>query len=317
VDILVSGATGFVGTAIVGSLLKAGHTVRALTRSLPQGTRHMEAHAELREPLAQGRLVMAQGDVTVPSTIGSAVSRVDAIVQAAQFHGAPVEDPARGLTYENVDHQGTVNLLQAVAQAQATPRFLYVSGITVGPAARQPWNAAKWQAEEAIRASGLAWTIVRSCWAYGPGDKALNRLLGFSDYLPFVPVFGSGQQRLTPVLVQDIGALFARLVSEPEKSSDTIFCLGGPDEVSLSEFLGLALETMGRRRPVLGLPVPLGRLQARWLQHLPGRPLTPGAVDFVAQEGAVSEDDRRLLRERYADFAATPLRQGLAGYLSN
>ncbi len=314
-EVLVSGATGFVGTAITRGLLGAGHKVRALTRSVPLGVRYLESRADLKESLAEGRLVLVEGDVTKPDTLAAAVSNVDAIVQAAQFQGAPVEDPARGLTYESVDHQGTVNLLRAVDRPRHMPRFLYVSGVTVYAEAPGSWNVAKWKAEEAIRASGLEWTIVRSCWAYGPGDKALSRLLGYSDLLPFVPVFGSGRQRLTPVFVDDIGGLFAKLVAAPHKGRNTVFRLGGPDEVTLSEFLQLALQSMGRRRPVLGIPVRLGRLQARWLQHLPGRPLTPGAVDFVAQEGAVSETDRRLLLERFPDFEATPLREGLAGYL--
>lgn len=313
----MSGATGFVGAAITRSLLGAGHKVRALTRSAPLGLRYLESHADLRESLTAGRLVLVEGDVTKPDTLAAAVSGVDAIIQAAQFRGAPVEDPARGLTYESVDHQGTVNLLRAVDRLRHQPRFLYMSGVTVDARAAGSWNVAKWKAEEAIRASGLEWTIVRSCWAYGPGDKALNRLLGYSGFLPFVPVFGTGRQRLTPVFVDDMGELFARLVAAPHKGRNTVFRLGGPDEVTLSEFLRLALECMGRRRPVLGIPVPLGRLQARWLQHLPGRPLTPGAVDFVAQEGAVSESDRRLLLDRFPDFAATPLREGLAGYLGH
>jgi nucleoside-diphosphate-sugar epimerase len=317
VEVLVSGATGFVGTAIMRHLLGAGHTVRALTRSVPRGVGYVESRPDLQEWSAEGRLTLVEGDVTAPATLAAAVAGVHAVVQAAQFPGAPVEDPARGLTYENVDHQGTVNLLHAVASSQATPHFLYMSGITVEAGAKGPWNLAKWKAEEAIRTSGLAWTIVRSCWAYGPGDKALNRLLGYSDHLPFIPVFGNGRQKLTPVFVEDIGALFAALVSAPERARDTVFRLGGPDDVTLSAFLRLALKSRGRRRPVVGIPVRLGRLQAHWLQHLPGRPLTPDAVSFVAQEGAVSETDRLLLRDRFPGFAATPLREALATYLSS
>jgi NADH dehydrogenase len=274
-------------------------------------------------------LTFVEAAVTEPATLAPAVQGADAVIQAAQFKGAPVEDPAHGLTYMEVDRNGTLNLLDAVAQVygrptaglamarfpEGSPRFFYMSGITVSAEAREPWNRAKWQAEEAIRGSGLDWTIVRGCWAYGRDDTALNRILGYSDYLPFVPIFGRGQDPLTPVFVEDIGRLHALLASEPDKSRDTTFRLGGPDAVTLNEFLQVALEAMGRKRPILHIPKPIGKVQGALMQHLPGRPLSPAAVDFVSQGGAVTEADRQLLAERFPEFAPTPVREGLGSYL--
>jgi uncharacterized protein YbjT (DUF2867 family) len=224
-----------------------------------------------------------------------------------------------------VDRNGTLNLLGAIALVygaptagpamarfpDGAPRFLYMSGISVSPDSPYTWDRAKWQAEEAIRGSGLDWTIVRGGWAYGPGDKALSRLLGYSDYLPFVPIFGDGEAPLTPVFVEDIGRLFALIVASPEKAADTTFGLGGPDLVTLNDFLRLALRAMGRTRPILRIPKKIGKVQGAVMQRFPGRPLSPDAVDFVAQEGAVSEADRRLLAERFPEFRTTPLSEGL------
>ncbi len=313
--VLVCGATGFVGGAITRHLLSEGHEVRALSRTPDRVRQALSGLDFLSAAPGQSLLTVAQGDVTDPKTLRSAVGGVDAVVQAAQFRGAPVEDPARGLTYDKVDRGGTVNLLSAIGSASARPRFLYVSGITVHAQAREPWNQAKWAAEEAIRSSGLEWTIVRSCWAYGGGDKALNRLLGYSDYLPFVPVFGDGQALLTPVFVEDLGRVFALLLTNAKAGRDTVLRLGGPDTVTLDDFLRTALRVMGRRRSILHIPKPLARLQAGILQHLPGRLLTPDAVDFVAQGGAATQIDRSLLAEHLPDLTLTPLAQGLSGYL--
>ena len=195
------------------------------------------------------------------------------------------------------------------------PRFFYMSGITVQPEAEEPWNRAKWQAEEAIRGSGLTWTMVRACWTFGPGDQALNRILQYSDYLPFVPLFGRGDAPLTPLFVEDLGRFFALAIERPEQSADTTFGLGGPNVVTLNEFLQLAMEVMGRRRPLLHILKPIGKLQGVLLSLLPGQILSASAVDFVTQGGAVSEADRRLLAERFPDFALTPLREALQTYL--
>jgi NADH dehydrogenase len=324
--ILVSGATGFVGKAISRHLLDAGHSVRAMSRSTGKAMAAYAATEVGRRGLADGRLTFVQADVTDPPTLRAAVEEVDAVVQAAQFAGFPVEDPDQGLTFMNVDRNGTLNLLGAIALAygeptagpamarfpNGAPRFLYMSGIAVTPDNPYTWNRAKWQAEEAIRGSGLDWTIVRGDWAYGPGEKSLSRILGYSDYLPFVPIFGDGEAPLTPVYIEDVGRLFTLVVANPDKATDTTFALGGPDRVTLNEFLQLALRTMGRRRPILHIPMKVGKLQGAVMQYFPGRPLSPDAVDFVAQAGAASDADRALLAERFPEFHGTPLREGLS-----
>ena len=319
--ILVSGASGFMGSAITRHLLSAGQPVRAMSRSSTRAKTKLAGDADGRRALEEGRLTFVEADVTAPGTLRAAVEGVSAVIQAAQFTGAPVEDPARGLTYDAVDRAGTINLLAAVREVHEhantgdAPRFLYLSGITVSAEAGETWNRAKWLAEEAIRGSGLSWTIVRASWAFGPDDTALNRILHYSDFLPFVPMFGRGQEPLTPVFVEDVGSLFALLCEHPERSAGTTFGLGGPDEVTLPQFLQLALEAMGRHRPILKIPQSVGRLQGALLQHVPGRPLTPAAVDFVSQGGAMSAEQRRLLAERFQEFRVTTLREGLSSYL--
>ncbi len=327
--ILVSGATGFLGGTITRHLLNAGLSVRTLSRSTGRTIARFAAEEVGRRALADGRLTFAEADVTKPATLLEAVKGVDAVIQAAQFTGAPVEDPARGLTYEVVDRDGTVNLVEAITKTYGvptspqtptrfpagSPRFLYISGISVSAQAPEAWNRAKWQAEEAIRGSGLEWTIVRSCWVYGPHDTALNRIIGYSDHLPFVPIFGRGEEPLTPLFVEDIGRLFTLLAAHPDRTRDTTFGLGGPDTVTLNEFLLLALRTMGRRRRILHIPMPVGKIQGAFLQRLPGRKLTPAAVAFVSQGGAVSAIDREALAERFPEFNATAVHDGLASYL--
>lgn len=241
--VLVSGATGFIGRSITSHLLLGGHTVRAMSRSAKKAKDTLASRPGVQMALEEGRLTFVAADVTEPASLGAAVGDVDVVIQCAQFPGAPVEDAKRGLTYEKVDRDGTLNLLSAVAAEygartagpgmtrfpEGAPRFLYQSGVTVSADAVEYWDRAKWQAEEAICGSGLEWAIVRSSWVFGPGDVALNRIIGYSDVLPFVPIFGNGKELLTPLYVEDVGRLFTRLVGDPEASRDATLPLGGPN----------------------------------------------------------------------------------------
>ncbi len=324
--VLVSGATGFMGTAVTRELLSRGHRVRAMSRSADHARIELGEYPEGRTALDEGRLTFVEADVTQPQTLDEAVREVDAVAQTAQFPGAPVEDPDKGLTYMNVDRNGTINLLQAIARVyeartagpgitrftQRAPHFLYLSGVTVREGAANMWDRAKWQAEEAIKGSGLDWSIVRASPAYGPEDKSFNRLIGYSDYQPFVAIFGDGNEKLTPGYVGDVGRIFARLLEERDRVRDLTLPFGGPQVVTMNDLLRTMLEVMGRRRRLLHIPKPVGKAQAFVLQFLPGRFLTPDAVEFSAQGGVA---DLTRLRETFPDFELTPLREGLASYL--
>ena len=324
--ILVSGATGFMGSAITRHLLKAGYHVRAMSRSAEQGREVFRRWPEGRTALEEQRLTFISANVTSPETLPPAVADVDVVIQAAQFRGAPIEDPSTGNTYMDVDRNGTLNLLAAVGQVYGAatagpdmvrypagaPRFMYVSGVSVVPDSPYDWVEAKWQAEEAIRGSGLDYSIVRACWAFGPDDHSLNRLLGYSEILPFVPVFGRGREKITPLYVEDLGRLLARMVAEPDAARNATLPLGGPDVFTMNQMLRLGLRIIGKPQRIFHIPKPVAKLQGALLQRLRGRILTAAAVDFITQGGVADPDP---VEKCFPGFETTAFEDALRTYL--
>ena len=113
--------------------------------------------------------------------LAAALEGVDELVISLAFPGLPVEQPKKGLTFMDVDAGGTQQLIAAGQQA-GVRRVVYLSGAGAGHDAERHWFRAKAVAEDAVRGSGMAWTILRPTWVYGPGDVSLNRFLGFARF---------------------------------------------------------------------------------------------------------------------------------------
>jgi len=145
---------------------------------------------------------------------------------------------------------------------------------------------------------------------YGPRDRSLNRLLGMSKYLPFLPLFGDGRQAMQPLFIDDLARVVADACLSPA-CADQLFELGGPEVMTMNEVLRTALEVMGRRRPILHAPMFLGRAAGRLAQLLPTPPLTADALDFISRP-AVADNGAVM---RLLDPRLTPLREGLRTYL--
>jgi uncharacterized protein YbjT (DUF2867 family) len=118
--ILVSGGTGFVGSAVVKYLLDRGEEVAVLGRDASK-IRSVFGHVEAR-----------QADVREPTSLQQAMQGIDVVVNAVQFPTSPIEVPGRGWTFEAVDYRGTVNQIEA-AKAAGVRRFVYVSGVGARP----------------------------------------------------------------------------------------------------------------------------------------------------------------------------------------
>jgi NADH dehydrogenase len=298
--ILVAGGTGFVGGGIVRELCRRGQDVVVLTR---------DAHgASDRFPGL--KVEYREGDVREAGDLETAVRGVEVVVGCQQFPNSPIENPRRGNTFEEVDAKGTENLVRAGREG-GVKRYVYLSGAGASPDAPYHWFRAKWRAETAVRESGLLYTIFRPSWVFGPEDKALNRFLGLSRFLPFVPLIGSaGKQRLQPVFIDDVGRAVAEALVHPT-ADNQVFEIGGPEVLTMKEIVGAALEVSGRRRLLLSAPKPVMKLAASVLQFTPGRPLTPDAVDFITMD-ALADPTRAELT---LGIKMTPLREALATYL--
>ena len=297
-NVAVAGGSGFVGGGIALELHRRGHRVVVLSHRGESARGGLPDAVEIRE-----------ADVADPATLAPALQGVDSLVIALAFKNLPMQSPRRGQTFELVDAQGTERLVAAAGEA-GVGRVVYISGAGAAPDAERHWSRAKWRAEEAVRSSGLEWTIVRPTWIYGPRDVALNRFLGFARRLPFVPMTNLGRQRLAPVFIDDVGRLVADSLVDGAAVGQ-VFELGGPEALSMREIIGRALGAAGIRRPILPGPAPLLKLAALPLQLLPTPPLTPDAVDFINQPAVV--DTQPLLARMPRRL--TPLDEGLATYL--
>jgi uncharacterized protein YbjT (DUF2867 family) len=294
--IAVAGGTGLVGGAIARELASRGHRVVILTR---------------RPPAAGGPFEYRKADATRPEGLAAALTGVDTLVISLAFRNSPVEVPRRGQTFELVDAAGTEILVNA-AQAAGVRRLVYISGAGAAPDAPKHWFRAKWRAEEAIRGSGIVYTILRPSWIYGPGDHSLNRFVGFSRWLPFIPQIGNGRQLLAPVFVDDVAALVADALETPA-AENVALDVGGPETLSMDEIIRVALRVLGRRRPILHTPVILMKIMTAPLTLLPSPPMTPGAIDFVIQSAQV---DTAPLHEKLSR-RLSPLAEALSTYLNS
>ncbi|MFZ5814880.1 MAG: complex I NDUFA9 subunit family protein [Bacillota bacterium] len=293
--VLVAGGAGFIGSYIVRNLLRQGHKVVVISRRPESARGKVPAGAELR-----------QGDVTDAASLDRALTGVDVVINAVQFPNHPVENPRKGYTYMKVDGEGTTRLVEA-ARKHGVKRFIYLSGAGVREDKTEPWFVAKLLAEKAIQASGIPYTIFRPSWIYGPEDRSLNKFVAFARYLPFIPVIGSGQERIQPVFVGDVAHVVAASVDMPQ-TANRIYEVGGPQELTMDEIIRTMLRVMGKRRPLIHHPVWFIKLATIPMQLLPNPILSPSAVDFVLQEEKV--DTTALVRD--FQIRLTPLEEGLS-----
>jgi len=299
--ILVAGGTGFVGSGIVRELARRGKPVRVMSREAERAARRFA-----------GLDVQAvAGDVRDPEGLARAVEGAETVIGCVQFPNSPIENPRRGLTFEEIDERGTARLVEA-ARAARVRRYIYLSGAGASLDAPYHWFRAKGRAEAAVRDSSITHVIFRPSWIYGPEDRSLNRFLGLARRLPFVPVVGDGsRQRVQPVFIDDVARVVADSV-ELAGADNRTFELGGPEVLTMDEVVGTALQVMGKRRPLIHTPASLLKAFGLVSRFLPRPPMTPDAVDFVTADALA---DNAALLEVF-DIRLIPLREGLATYLA-
>ncbi len=263
--ILITGATGFIGSRIVHALRADDRPVRALVRDQADAGR---LHARGCETVV--------GDVRDAPSLRRAVEGCDVVIHlVAILAGSPQE-------FDRVMTQGTRDLV-AAAQEAGVRRFVLMSALGFDERTKDlvPYYAAKWNMEQTVKASGLEHVIFRPSFVFGPGGGALEQFKKIARLAPVTPIVGPGTQRIQPIWVDDVAAYFAAAVDEPQAANRT-FELGGPDVVTWNEFWERLKRALGTRRPSVHLPFGLMRAQAAVFERLPKAPVTRDQLTMLA-----------------------------------
>jgi uncharacterized protein YbjT (DUF2867 family) len=273
VKILVTGATGFVGPAIVQRLVNDGHTVRVLEHTAGSSAALPSQDA-------------VEGSMTDAASLRRAVDGQDAVVHlVAILTGKPEQ-------FRAVMEEGTRDLLAAAREA-GVRRFVLMSALGTDEETKDlvPYYGAKWQMEQDVKASGLEHVIFRPSFIFGREGGALGQFKKIAKLAPVTPIVGPGTQRIQPIWVEDVAAYFGEGVVRPE-AANRMFELGGPDAVTWNEFWSRLKQAQGSRRPSIHLPFGLMRVQAAVLELLPRPPVTRDQLKMLAAgDNVVSNSD--------------------------
>ncbi|MDE2818460.1 MAG: complex I NDUFA9 subunit family protein [Chloroflexota bacterium] len=275
--VLVTGAAGYLGNQIVKKLVALGHPVRAMAR------RPAKAQLRLREVAASIEIV--EGDVTVPASLSPAMADVSAVI-----HLVAIAMEKRGQTYEAVNFQGTVNVIDA-AQAAGVKRFINMS--QNGARSDLPYRflASKGRAQEYVAASALQWTALRPSAIFGPQDEFFNTFARLLKLTPIVfPLIGGGKAEFQPVSVHDVVEAAIRCLDD-EGLIGMELALGGPEVLTLGEIEARIIGALNTWRLLVPVPVAALRpLVAVMEAILPGSPVSASLLELLAVPNTVPDN---------------------------
>ena len=241
--ILLTGATGTVGSALLRRLTADGRPVRALVRD---GQRLGDQRV---------RVQIALGDLSDPPSFRNALRGVDTVVHLA----ASIRDQPRG-SIEELNAVATLRLVRAAERA-GVERFVFFSAMNASHHSRTRFFRAKALAEDAVETSSLSTLIFRPSLIYTPGDPWLT-LLDRLSRLPAMPVSGSGKALYQPVWAEDVAEAVVNALASPDSSYE----LAGPEVLSYNDIVRAVLRAEKRRRRLVHVPLPIVRASLRILR---------------------------------------------------
>jgi uncharacterized protein YbjT (DUF2867 family) len=247
--LLLTGATGLVGSALLRRLVAEAQPVRCL----------------VRDPRRLGpqrvRVQIALGDLTDPPSFRNAMRGVSTVVHLA----ASTRDQPRG-SIEELAAIATWRMVEA-AQRAGVERFVFFSALGASTHHRARLFRAKALAEQAVRESDMHTTVIAPSLVYAPGDRWLT-LLERLSLLPIVPVSGRGRAKCQPIWVEDIAScVVAALRDIGNGATHDRYELAGPQTMTYNEVIDTVLHSLVRERPLMPVPTPIVSRMLRLLER--------------------------------------------------
>jgi uncharacterized protein YbjT (DUF2867 family) len=271
----VFGGSGFIGRYIVKRLAKQGFVVRVAVRDT-------ERALFLKPMGAVGQIVPLHASLTNEPTVQRAVEGAELVVNAVG-----ILSESRPGDFQRIHAEGA-GLVARHAAAAGVARLAAISAIGADPDGASRYAASKGVGEHMVREAFPAATILRPSLVFGPEDQLFNRFAAMARLLPFMPVI-CGDTRFQPVYVGDVADAVIAAMARAD-AAGAVYELGGPRVLSMRELLATVLRQTGRNRRMINVPIGLARLQARFMELAPSKPLTRDQLLMLQQDNVAGAD---------------------------
>lgn len=279
--ILVTGATGFLGTYLIPKLVENGYKVRCLVRQSSDTSLLKRLNVET-----------TYGDITDKKSIEASLDNVDIIV-----HLATILNSSDERIYE-VNVKGAENLIDAVKNTKREIKKIIVlsSASVLKNDFCLSYPRTKLMAENLFLSSGLNCVIVRPTWIYGKGSKSFSNLVKNITKSPFIPVIGNGQVKMQPVYVNDVVRLIFLLMDRVHLKSK-IYHIGGFSVLTFNELLDVVSNGLEIRKIEIHIPIFAARIAIAGFKLFSMRP--PISNDFISDATHDVVVDNSALRDEF------------------
>jgi NADH dehydrogenase len=239
--------------------------------------------AQKRLAALKGQVEIVQGDIMDRERLKQLTQDVSAVV-----HLVAIAIEKGGQTYEDINYQGTINIVDASANV---PRFINMSQNGASSALPYRFLKSKGRAQEYVAKHANAWTALRPSAIFGPQDEFFNSIARLVKLTPIVfPLIGGGTAQFQPVSVYDVVEAIVRSLDDNTTIGQELE-LGGPEVLTLGEIQKRILGALNTSR--LLVPAPVGLLRAPVFimeRVLPGSPVTSSLLELLAVPNVVKDN---------------------------
>ncbi len=272
-QVLVTGATGFVGARLVPRLLESGHEVRAMTR---------------RPDDYDGPGTPVHGDVHDPGSLAEALSGIDVAVYLV--HSLDDDD------FERKDAEAA-RAFGLAAAATGVRQIVYLGGLGQEDGQLSAHLRSRREVEGLLQESGVPVTVLRAAIVVGAGGISWEITRQLVKNLPVMVVPKWASTRTQPIGIDDVVRYLDGVIGREECFGEVLE-IGGADQLTYREMLQQAAEVMnGHRAPIVTVPLLTPKLSSRWIGFVTDVDATTGRnlIDSMSTEVVVTDDRIRDL----------------------
>ncbi len=283
-QILVLGATGYVGGRLVPELLRFGHSVRCLTRSVDSFDGVDWAD----------RVEVVEGDLFDPDTLGSAFADVDQVVYLV--HSLNDED------FERKELECAANT-RAAAEHAGVGHLVYLSGLGDDTTELSPHLRSRHNVGRELASGATPLTELRAAVVIGAGSASFEMLRSLTDVIPVMtaPSWVTSTM-LQPIAIADVLTYVLAAIDSPSAAGDCenahrVVEIGGPDAMTYGDLVHVYAAVCGLRRRIIPIPIVSPGFSAHWVNLVTPIPkrLADSLIDSLEHDVVVTDDSARRL----------------------